>query len=250
MQLIVTEEIIRSLREKRVYFENMLHLERLRAGDVVEFDEHSAIEPYTTVLVGYSIPVQGAFSYVRSELPTTVKIGRYCSLAPFVAVPIPRHNIDLVTTSAFTFGSPFSPVVAAINDFKPDFNEPLPFPQKPMPVIEHDVWIGQSAQIMPGVTIGTGAVVASGAVVTKNVPPYAIVGGNPAKIIRMRFPERTVAKLLESKWWQHKFTDFAGMSLQEPERFCDELKERNLDPWRPEPIRLAELGAGACRQRP
>ena len=68
--------------------------------------------------------------------------------------------------------------------------------------IANDVWIGRSAIIMPGVHIADGAIVGSGAVVTKDVPPYAIVGGNPAKLIRYRFSEDIIAKLLAIRWWE------------------------------------------------
>jgi acetyltransferase-like isoleucine patch superfamily enzyme len=67
--------------------------------------------------------------------------------------------------------------------------------------VGNDVWIGRRALILPGVNIGHGGVVAAQATVTKDVPPYAIVGGNPAKIIRLRFPEEIVAKMLAIRWW-------------------------------------------------
>src|SRR5919112_1299826 len=66
----------------------------------------------------------------------------------------------------------------------------------------HDVWLGSGAIVMSGVTVGHGAVVAAHAVVTRDVPPYAIVGGNPAKVIRYRFDEETIAALLDAKWWE------------------------------------------------
>ena len=67
--------------------------------------------------------------------------------------------------------------------------------------IGHDVWIGQNVLIKQGVTIGTGAVIGMGSVVTKNVEPYTIVVGNPAKCIRKRFDDDTITKIIESKWW-------------------------------------------------
>lgn len=68
-------------------------------------------------------------------------------------------------------------------------------------MIENDVWIGHDVTILRGVTIGNGAVIAAKSVVTKNVPPYAIVGGNPAKIIKYRFSKKIVQKLQNIKWW-------------------------------------------------
>ena len=241
MKLIVTEEIVRELREKRLMFEIYMEERRLCPGDVLEFDEHGALEPYCGVLEGYSIPTIGAFSYVRSSLPTDMKIGRYCSLAPGVTAPWPRHSIEMVTSSICTSAKRFTIVRAAIEDFKPDYSDFYHSPQKPAPVLGHDVWVGQGVQLMPGITIGHGAVVAAGSVVTKSVEPYAIVGGNPAKLIKMRFAQPIVTMLLRSEWWRYKLTDFRGLRLDEPERFCDQLQEANLEPWAPKPIRLRDL---------
>ncbi|TJX23643.1 MAG: CatB-related O-acetyltransferase [Mesorhizobium sp.] len=68
-------------------------------------------------------------------------------------------------------------------------------------VVGNDVWIGSRAIILSGVKIGHGAVIAAGSIVTKDVEPYALVGGNPAKLIKRRFPDETVAALLEIEWW-------------------------------------------------
>jgi virginiamycin A acetyltransferase len=75
------------------------------------------------------------------------------------------------------------------------------YPHKGDTVIGHDVWIGYKATIMAGVTVGDGAIIASHAVVTKDVPPYAIVGGNPAQLIRKRFSDEQIDALLKIQWW-------------------------------------------------
>ena len=75
------------------------------------------------------------------------------------------------------------------------------YPTKGDTQIGHDVWLGYRSTIMPGVTIGDGAIVASNSTVVKDVEPYTIVGGNPAKFIKKRFPEATIKKLLKLKWW-------------------------------------------------
>ncbi|QJE72573.1 CatB-related O-acetyltransferase [Aerophototrophica crusticola] len=77
----------------------------------------------------------------------------------------------------------------------------LDFPHKGDTVVGNDVWIGYEALVMPGVTIGDGAIVAARSVVTADVPPYAVVAGNPARLVRMRFPEEVVARLLALRWW-------------------------------------------------
>jgi len=74
-------------------------------------------------------------------------------------------------------------------------------PYKGDTIIENDVWIGYDALIMPGIKIGDGAIISSRSVVTKNIPPYSIVGGNPAQIIRYRFDEDTIKELEEIAWW-------------------------------------------------
>jgi virginiamycin A acetyltransferase len=68
-------------------------------------------------------------------------------------------------------------------------------------VVDHDVWLGYSALVLPGVTIGHGAVVAAASVVARDVPPYAVVAGNPARVVRSRFSEDDVERLLRAAWW-------------------------------------------------
>lgn len=76
-----------------------------------------------------------------------------------------------------------------------------------------------------GVNIGDGAIIGMGAIVTKDVPPYAIVGGNPAKIIRYRFDEITIKKLMDSQWWNLKHEDLKKMTIENPQKFWEEINE-------------------------
>ncbi|MBP1992126.1 CatB-related O-acetyltransferase [Paenibacillus eucommiae] len=119
-------------------------------------------------------------------------IGKFCSIgsgASFIMSGNQGHRYDWVSTYPFFF--------------TPDLNENAAngYMEKGDTVVGNDVWIGSEAMIMPGVTIGDGAVIATRAVVTKNVSPYTIVGGNPAKEIRKRFSEEEIELLLQSKWW-------------------------------------------------
>ncbi|MBP5161130.1 MAG: CatB-related O-acetyltransferase [Alphaproteobacteria bacterium] len=122
----------------------------------------------------------------RVENPDT-RIGKYVSIAQNVQLGLPQHPLDILSTSPAIYGKVKRYTDAAV------YNRPC--------IIDHDVWIGSSVLVIQGVHIGTGAVVAAGAVVTKDVPPYAIVGGVPARVIRYRFTPDVIKKLLASCWW-------------------------------------------------
>lgn len=119
-----------------------------------------------------------------------LSIGSYCSIAPNVKIYMGGlHRTDWVTNYPFPA---FFPQVQHIKNFEPT---------KGNITIGSDVWLCANCVILSGVTIGHGSVVANSAIVTKDVPPYAIVGGNPAKLIRYRFDEPTRSALLASAWW-------------------------------------------------
>lgn len=120
-------------------------------------------------------------------------IGRYCSIgtgAVFVMAGNQGHRTDWVSTFPFFYQS--NPAFEGAQDAWQPAGDT---------VVGNDVWVGSEAMILPGIQIGDGAVIAARAVVTKDVPPYAIVAGNPARVIRHRFEEAQVAKLLEMAWW-------------------------------------------------
>ena len=124
------------------------------------------------------------------------RIGRFCSVADNVSIGLASHPMEWVSTSpAFYHGRDSIPKDLASLDYDPAPAET---------VIGNDVWIGRRSVIMPGVKIGDGAIIAASAVVTKDVPPYTVVGGNPAEFIRRRFNDRLTAMLLELKWWDFK----------------------------------------------
>lgn len=143
----------------------------------------------------------GAYSYVSfgSKL-SHVSVGRYSSIAHQVEIGLGQHDLNAVSTSAalinagaFDFYS--GPVKRVALRLRLGLN------MENEVRIGHDVWIGAHTLFPNSITVGTGAVVGSGAVVTKDVPPYAIVGGNPARVIRYRFSEETISDLINSQWW-------------------------------------------------
>ncbi|WP_010322709.1 type B chloramphenicol O-acetyltransferase [Marinobacterium stanieri] len=121
-------------------------------------------------------------------------IGSFCSIGTgvsFVMAGNQGHRHDWITSFPFFFMDEEPAFADAINAYQPTGDT----------VIGNDVWIGAEAMIMPGIKVGDGAVIGSRALVTKNVEPYTIVGGNPAKVIKQRFSDDEIEKLLEMKWW-------------------------------------------------
>jgi acetyltransferase-like isoleucine patch superfamily enzyme len=125
-----------------------------------------------------------------------LKIGKFCSIAPEVVIWLGgNHRTDWLTTYPFNFFVDDWPEGRFVGD------KDAHLVSKGDVVIGNDVWIGYGVIILSGVHIGDGAVVGAGSVVTKDVEPYSIVAGNPARLTKKRFDEDTIRKLLEVRWW-------------------------------------------------
>jgi acetyltransferase-like isoleucine patch superfamily enzyme len=129
------------------------------------------------------------------------KIGKYCSIAPgltFSFYGVQDHDYHNVSTYPFAaYYEKWHFNNRWCTKGKPNVQEVQPEPI----VIENDVWIGENVTIKEGITVANGAVIGMNSFVTKNVPPYAIVGGNPAKIVKYRFTDVQIAELLRIAWW-------------------------------------------------
>lgn len=142
--------------------------------------DHASIGDYTYIGPGAQI--------------VYASIGKFCSIAGNSKIGMPMHPIHFLSTSPIFY----SPKNATGSSW---VKKNLYFNEFERCTIGNDVWIGANAIVMGGVTIGDGAVVAAGAVVTKDVPPYAIVGGVPAKFIKYRFDEPLLKAIQSSNWW-------------------------------------------------
>lgn len=160
------------------------------------FEGYNAIAPGSVVSGAYI----GRYSYVgnRSDLHNC-KIGRFCSIAPGVKIIVDVHPSSVYVSTFPSFYSTHRTKAPSYVS-KTKFEEHLSIDNYDA-VIGNDVWIGTNAMIKGGVRIGDGAIVAFGSIVTKDVPPYAIVGGVPAKVIKYRFTEEQIEKLLDIQWW-------------------------------------------------
>jgi acetyltransferase-like isoleucine patch superfamily enzyme len=165
-----------------------LHIYNLHLSPKVKLGRGAMIRSNTEIgdisLGSYSY-ISGPHSYVESA-----QIGKYCSIARQVVIGASGHNYNWVTTSPVIVTKTYGMISNNVEQ-----------PQKHAPIIGNDVWVGINAVIMRGVTIGDGAVIAAGSVVTTNVAPYSIVGGIPAKHIKFRFNEHQVEQLLKIGWW-------------------------------------------------
>ena len=192
----------------------------------------------------------GAFSYAVSGYYSCVSIGRYTSIGEEVQVGRASHPTTWVSTSPFFY---LSRPLFDIGDVFEGHEEYERYgaPQRPgvvstsfKPVrIGNDVYIGHGAMIMPGVTIGDGAIVAANAVVTKNVPPYAIVGGNPARLIRFRLEPIIFAQLLHLQWWRFAPWQLKQVDFSDPHSAIADIKvvEREQQPYTPRIVAIKDL---------
>lgn len=238
---------------RRVEFGSKFSSDELkRLGLELEFS------PKSQFLCGnsYEVPCQvktsmrdilsvGAFSYINGKGRfTNVRIGRYCSIAEGVEIGYPEHPTDWLSTSPVQYIRPGWSAV--VGDWKR-----VSHTTTKETVIHHDVWIGVGAFLRTGITVGTGAIIGAHAVVTKDVPPYSIVVGNPGRVIRTRLSPELIDELLKTKWWEFSPAQLDGCPFDRPSdaiRYITDLRKANTPIYRP--LRLEITSAGATLSPP
>jgi len=138
------------------------------------------------------------YSYVgKNAMISLTRIGKFCSIGPNFVCGYGIHPTSGISTAPMFYANNISNGITLCKESKIE--------ERKLITIKNDVWIGLNVTILDGVTIGNGAIVAAGAVVTKNIPDYAIYGGVPAKLIKYRFNKEQIVSLLKIKWWNFEF---------------------------------------------
>lgn len=222
----------------------------LLAPGAYRFDPNFEIEYPSAAYGGIFSPFLhsiGAFTYTWSRIGRFVeKIGRYCSIAASVTLGDSEHPTDWLTTSNVTWDHNFILGAFSKNE-TPSLKPRDPGMQKRhLPIsIGNDVWIGGRSYIKRGIKIGDGAIIASNAVVTKPVPPFAIVGGNPGRIIKYRFSDKVMERISSCAWWNYSYSDIGHLDFSRPEETCDAIDEMlskgRLQKYNPKRLMAAEI---------
>lgn len=158
------------------------------------------------------------YSYIYGTRMVNTTVGSFCSIASGGSIGGGKHPTDWVSSSPVFYNKG--------NVLKTNFAN-APFEEYDETTIGNDVWIGSRCLIKGGITIGDGAIIGMGSVVTKNVPPYEIWAGNPARCLRKRFDDKTIERLLELKWWNwdeeklYRYGDY----FDDPIRLFQKLEE-------------------------
>lgn len=166
------------------------------------------------------------YTYIYGSSVVSADVGAFCSIAAGCTIGGGKHPTNWVSSSPVFY--------KGRNVLRTNFSQ-NEFEEYAHTIIGNDVWIGSKCLIKGGVTIGDGAVIGMGSVVTHDVPPYEIWAGNPAKLIRKRFDERTIEKLIEMKWWNFSDEELSeiGDLFKDPQALIcwyEEINHEDIDP--------------------
>lgn len=219
-----------------------------RAGKEVSLPENTRIEaPSSLKWTQYEHSIHlGAFSYQVSGYCFAARIGRYCSFGENVQIGRQNHPLSWVSTSPafylhdqlFSLKDGF---VGADEYHRYRIRASAPATRVKVTTIGNDVWIGHGALIKAGISIGDGAIVASQAVVVGDVPPYAIVAGNPAVIKKWRLSPMLITPMLRCQWWRYAPWQLQHLDPAKPQEFISAIFNMGKEPaFQPSVVDLSQ----------
>ena len=179
---------LEAIGKNLIFLKNFINNPNIQVGDYTYYNDFHHPENFERDNVSF-----GYFAKLT--------IGKFCQIGQDTTFMLSDANHQMSGFSTFPFF-----VFGKHNKAAPDWGKYEPdLLNKGDNIVGNDVWFGQESMVMPGIQIGDGAIIAARAVVTKDVPPYTIVGGNPAKIIRKRFSDDVISQLLKIRWWNWDF---------------------------------------------
>jgi virginiamycin A acetyltransferase len=202
--------------DRLCFLKNYIDNPKIKIGDYTYYDDFVSVDNFIK-------NVRYHFDFTGDELI----IGKFCMIASNAEFIMNGANHLSSAVSAYPFGI-----------FGGDWSEAMDgksYPSKGNTIIGNDVWIGYRASILPGITIGDGAIIGSYAVVTDDVAPYSIVGGNKAVLIRKRFDEASIEKLLELAWWDwpiEKITQYVSYLTGDVSDFLNAIRNEDIQSYK------------------
>ena len=163
----------------------------------------------------------GLYSYIADS-----QVGRYCSLASRVSIGAFNHPTNWLSSHEFSFRDTSS--IWGESSIEGGHN--LLQSGKIETISGNDVWVGDNVVVLRGVNVGDGAILGASSIVTQDVPPYAIVVGNPGRVVRFRFHANVIEQLLSLKWWEWDMSDLKGLDFSDIHTTLEKLQQRRMTP--------------------
>lgn len=252
-KIIITQKMVDFLDSKRIFTSGKGNaFSSWFRPDKVMVNREAMVYPYSACYKGPSFSNIGCFSYTKSNFDTQTYIGRFCAIGQNCIIMPASHPIDRLSMCGMDYNA-FVGLSSFADDHAFKFNQyPVSKAKQSKTIIGNDVWIGGNTVLKQGIKIGDGAAIGYGSIVTRDVPPYAVVAGIPAEIKKFRFPFELIQDLLNSQWFMYNPKDFFDLDTTNPAEFVKQFMKRrekqNLQPLQIEPINLYEALKGLSDQ--